>query len=153
MSSLALQLHDNLEPLLPPSYTATKPHIETASVSDVESRTGGKLREFLSNVIPIWFFRADDRALRARKAIAVRIRNGGIYFFAGNETLAIEGTGLSAAEAIDDFGFHVTHFYSYYQTLTDEQVSRSVNQQAAVNPWINQIGMKNPSDSIYLLFV
>lgn len=123
MSSLALQLHENLESLLPPRYTATKPYIETASVSDAEARTGMKLQEFLSNVIPIWSFRADDMALRARKAIAVRIRNEGSYFFAGNETLAIEGTGLSASEAIDDFGFHVTHFYQYYQTLTDEQIS------------------------------
>ncbi len=123
MSSLALQLRENLESLLPPKYTATKPHIETASVSDVETRIGIKAQEFPSNIIPLWFFRADDSALRARKAIAVRIRNEGIYFFAGNETLAIEGTGLSASEAIDDFSFHVTHFYHYYQTLTVEQVS------------------------------
>ena len=123
MSSMALQLPENMEFLLPPRYTATKLHIETLSVSDAETRMGIRAQEFLSNVIPIWFFRADDRALRARKAIAVRIRNEGIYFFAGNETLAIEGTGLSASEAIDDFGFHVTHFYQYYQTLTDEQVS------------------------------
>ena len=119
MSQFALEVHDDLSPSIPDSYRFERPSVETESVAGSRADILGP---GLFNSVPIWIIKSAETELRARKAIAIRIRKDGEYYFAANDTLAIEGTGLSASDAITDFCAHVIHFHSYYQSLSPNQV-------------------------------
>jgi hypothetical protein len=119
MSQLALEAHDDLAPSIPATYRSVRPSVETESVSNAPSEIAGA---GLFNSVPIWIIKGVGHELRAKKAIRIRIRKDGDYYFAANETLAIEGTGLTASEAVEDFCTHVTHFHSYYQRFSFDQL-------------------------------
>jgi len=119
MSQCASEVHDDLSPFIPESYRFARPSVGTESVAGSRAEILGS---GLFNSVPIWIIKSAGSVLRARKAIAIRIRKDGDYYFAANDTLAIEGTGLSASDAIADFCTHVIHFHSYYENLSTNQV-------------------------------
>jgi len=119
MSQFALEVHDDLSPSIPDMYRSERPFVETESVAGSSAEILGP---GLFNSVPIWIIKSAETELRAKKAIGIRIRKDGDYYFAANDTLAIEGTGTTASEAVADFCVHVTHFHSYYRDLSPDRV-------------------------------
>ena len=123
MSDLAIVSSEDLKPRVPAAYERAALAVETDSAAGSGWQRGNALAAGMARPVPLWIFRTDDASLRSRKAVAVRIRSEGNFVFAGNDSLAIEGTGLTTPEAIDDFCLHVTHFYKYYKGLAAERLT------------------------------
>lgn len=68
---------------------------------------------------PLWAV----KEYRVTKPIKIHIYSEGNLFFAENEALVVVGTGISAAEAIDDLCKHIIHFYQYYKRLSWSKVT------------------------------
>jgi len=57
------------------------------------------------------------------KPIGVNVTQDGAWFFAENEALNVVGTGGSLEEAVLDLEYHIVHFWQYYRSLEDSQVT------------------------------
>jgi hypothetical protein len=57
------------------------------------------------------------------KPIGVNVTQDGAWFFAENEALKVVGTGGSLEEAVLDLEHHIVHFWQYYRSLEDSQVT------------------------------
>lgn len=57
------------------------------------------------------------------KPIGVNVSQDGAWFFAENEALNVVGTGGSLEEAVLDLEHHIVHFWQYYRSLDDSQVT------------------------------
>lgn len=71
---------------------------------------------------PLWTIHTKTKKLTVSKPIKVKIYLEDNLFFVENETLVVVGTGKSIADAIDDFGRQIIHFYKYYKRLSWDRV-------------------------------
>lgn len=72
---------------------------------------------------PLWTIPTKTKKLTVSKPIKVKIYPEDNLFFVENETLVVVGTGKSIADAIDDFGKQIIHFYKYYKRLSWDRVT------------------------------
>lgn len=73
--------------------------------------------------VPLWTIPTKTKKLTVSKSIKVKIYIEDNLFFAESETLVVVGTGKSIADAIDDFGKQIIHFYKYYKRLSWDRVT------------------------------
>lgn len=72
---------------------------------------------------PLFQLTVSGRTLFPSKPIGVHVTQDGPWFFAGNEALNVVGTGTSLEEAVLDLQHHIIHFWEYYGSLQDSQVT------------------------------
>jgi hypothetical protein len=72
---------------------------------------------------PLFQLTVSGQTLFASKPIGIKVTQDGPWFFAENETLKVVGTGESYEEAVRDLEQHIIHFWRYYQSLQDSQVT------------------------------
>jgi hypothetical protein len=72
---------------------------------------------------PLFQLTVSGRTLFPSKPIGVQVTQDGPLFFAGNEALNVVGTGTSLEEAVLDLEHHIIHFWEYYRSLEDSQVT------------------------------
>ena len=72
---------------------------------------------------PLFRLTVSGRTYFPPKPIGIQVTRDGVWFFAANETLNVVGTGGSFEEAILDLEHHIVHFWQYYRSLQDSQVT------------------------------
>ncbi len=72
---------------------------------------------------PLWTISTRTRKYKVSKPIKVKIYIEDNLFFAESETMIVVGTGESIADAIDDFGKQIIHFYKYYKRLSWDRIT------------------------------
>lgn len=72
---------------------------------------------------PLFQLRISGRTFFPSKPIGINVTQDGAWFFAENEALNVVGTGGSLEEAVLDLEHHVVHFWQYYRSLQDSQVT------------------------------
>ncbi len=72
---------------------------------------------------PLLQLTISGRTFFPSKPIGVQVTQEGPWFFAGNEALNVVGTGGSLEEAVFDLEHHIVHFWEYYGSLQDSQVT------------------------------
>ncbi len=72
---------------------------------------------------PLFQLTISGRTFLPSKPIGVHVTQDGSWFFAGNEALNVTGTGGSLEEAVLDLEHHIVHFWEYYGSLQDSQVT------------------------------
>jgi hypothetical protein len=72
---------------------------------------------------PLFQLTISGRTFLPSKPIGIMVTQDGAWFFAENEALNVVGTGGSLEEAVLDLEHHVVHFWQYYRSLQDSQVT------------------------------
>jgi hypothetical protein len=72
---------------------------------------------------PLFQLTISGRTLVPSKPIGINVTQDGAWFFAENEALKVVGTGGSLEEAVLDVEHHIVHFWQYYRSLQDSQVT------------------------------
>jgi hypothetical protein len=72
---------------------------------------------------PLFQLTISGRTFLPSKPIGINVTQDGAWFFAENETLNVVGTGGSLEEAVLDIEHHIVHFWQYYRSLQDSQVT------------------------------
>lgn len=72
---------------------------------------------------PLFRLTISGRTFFPSKPIGVHVAQDGSWFFAENEALNVIGTGRSLEEAVLDLEHHIVHFWQYYRSLQDSQVT------------------------------
>jgi len=72
---------------------------------------------------PLFQIKVSGRIFILSKPIGVHVTQDAPWFFAENEALNVMGTGRSLEEAVLDLEHHILHFWQYYQSLQDSQVT------------------------------
>ncbi len=93
---------------------------EPPTYEDPAKATEATLRPFK---FPLFHLTISGRTLFPSKPIGVHVTQDGSWFFAGNEALNVIGTGRSIEEAVLDLEQHIVHFWEYYESLQDSQVT------------------------------
>jgi len=72
---------------------------------------------------PLFQLTVSGRTYFPSKPIGIQVTRDGAWFFAENEALNVVGTGGSFEDAILDLEHHIVHFWQYYRSLQDSQVT------------------------------
>lgn len=72
---------------------------------------------------PLFQLAISGRTFLPSKPIGINVTQDGAWFFAENEALKVVGTGGSLEEAVLDLEHHIVHFWEYYRSLQDSQVT------------------------------
>lgn len=72
---------------------------------------------------PLFQLTIAGRTFLPSKPIGIQVTQDGAWFFAENEALNVVGTGGSLEEAVFDLEHHIVHFWQYYRSLQDSQVT------------------------------
>ena len=72
---------------------------------------------------PLFRLTVSGRTFFPSKPIGVQVAQDGSWFFAENEALNVIGTGRSLEEAVLDLEHHIVHFWQYYRSIQDSQVT------------------------------
>ena len=72
---------------------------------------------------PLFQLTISGRTFLPSKPIGIMVTQDGAWFFAENEALNVVGTGGSLEEAVLDLEHHIVHFWQYYRSLQDSQVT------------------------------
>lgn len=72
---------------------------------------------------PLFQLTIPGRTFLPSKPIGINVTQDGVWFFAENEALNVIGTGGSLEEAVLDVQQHIVHFWEYYGSLQDSQVT------------------------------
>ena len=72
---------------------------------------------------PLFQLTIFGRTFLPSKPIGINVTRDGAWFFAENESLNVVGTGGSIEEALLDVEHHIVHFWQYYRSLQDSQVT------------------------------
>lgn len=73
--------------------------------------------------LPLFQLVVSGRTFFPSKPIGVQVTQEGPWFFAANEALNVVGTGQSLEESVLDLEHHIVHFWEYYGSLQDSQVT------------------------------
>jgi len=73
--------------------------------------------------IPIWRIHVEPKRFYTPKPILVKIYSDEDFFFAENEKLAVCGTGDTPQNALQDFYFHIVHFFEYYMGIDENKLT------------------------------
>jgi hypothetical protein len=72
---------------------------------------------------PLFQLTISGRTYLPSKPIGTNVTQDGAWFFAENEALNVVGTGGSLEEAVLDLEHHIVHFWQYYRSLQDSEVT------------------------------
>ena len=72
---------------------------------------------------PLFQLTISGRTFLPLKPIGINVTQDGAWFFAENEALNVVGTGGSLEKAVLDLEHHIVHFWQYYRSLQDSQVT------------------------------
>lgn len=73
--------------------------------------------------LPLFRLTVSGRTFHPSKPIGIQVTQDGNWFFAENEALNVVGMGQSYEEAVLDLEYHIVHFWQYYRSLQDSQVT------------------------------
>ena len=96
------------------------PIVESSTYEDATKVTETTSKPFK---FPLFQLTISGRTFYPSKPIGVQVTQDGSWFFAGNEALNVIGTGGSLEEAVLDLEHHIVHFWEYYGSLQDSQVT------------------------------
>jgi hypothetical protein len=71
---------------------------------------------------PLWVINVGEAILQLVKPIALRVQREGDRYFAENETLEVCSYGDSPKEALQDAMADIAYFYSFYSSLSNDEV-------------------------------
>ncbi len=72
---------------------------------------------------PLFQIRVSGRIYSSLTPIGVQVTQDGSWYFAENEALNVIGTGRSLDDAVLDLEHHILHFWQYYRSLQDAEVT------------------------------
>lgn len=73
--------------------------------------------------LPVHEFCSDQKVVFSNKPVQITITTEDKIYFAENESLSIYANGDSLESVIEEFSHHLVHFFEYYESKNEDEVT------------------------------
>jgi hypothetical protein len=89
---------------------------------------------------PLLTLKVDDKNIPLNNPISIDVHVEGEWYFASNEKIALEGTGESFSEAVEDFKNNVLFLWKHYKKSTVDELTPDAVAEKEYYEGLLQIG-------------